>query len=1335
MGISSTHLPLKGSERPKSKHSRLINPLADHEELSVTFVLRTRPDGPPLPDLEYWRNTPPGRRTFLSAAEFAEQYGAAKEDLDAVTRYAESHHLRIEDVQQATAVVIARGTAANINAAFSIQLNQYESPLHVSKRPIREADGYKRQAAPRTHIHRSFEGQVHLPVELHGIVKAVFGLDNRTLGSLNGTGDPPGSGALSVPQIAQFYNFPTTGAANQTIGIFNGNANYDPKDVATYINSLPSGYNTQPASIIEVDVVVDGTAVTNNVSAVTGSSNADLEIAQDIQTAVTIAQGATVQVYCTKSNEDGWLAFINRIISPQAGETTPVVVSSSWFINAQDDSGTAGQGLLDTISGAFAKLAPLGVSVFIACGDGGANSGIDSKCHVQYPGSDPWITSCGGTMMGVNSGPPKTFVEWVWSDDSSGFGATGGGVSDYFDQPGYQYAAGVAQASKNDGKVRRGLPDIAGMVSLSGLVVSGGSFGFIGTSCVDPLYAGLTAVLAESLGEPIGFLNPTLYALGNSVCNDITTGNNDPNASPDSPYYTAGSGWDACTGWGSIDGTKLLTAFKRLYQKSCSFIMDRSTFGKDEVDVVANYNPAFWVLVQGFRPSELGLNTANLGSPPILPAISFTLDSSLTFAQATAINNMLTVSTFSGPVVPQNPAMPNLPQGFLFPFNINFTGDQGFVELKNGTPSINTTLVTLNASISAAGNSLTGTAQIELGNFEDPYFIDVNPVDPAQPAWLSFDLRFFKMPVPPGQTSSRFGASITGAGDAPGFIANVISNLTQQGGSVAGDTFESGLSQDEDASSLEFQQQDNNGNFVYNFAIARVRLLGKTPGAQAQKVRVFFRLFQAQTASSDFNTGTTYRYNSDGLSYGVTVPLMGIQNDESGNPEYVTIPCFATPRNNVSGAADMRLQPEDTPNAYTITVNPGIEVDSYFGCWLDINQPQQKFLPASPPAGNEDGPWTSLWTSNPTALQSVQAAITAAPHQCLIAEIRFDDTPIPAGANAANSDKLAQRNIAWIDGPNPGIVASRRMSHPVQLKPTSFKSVNPDEVMILWGNTPAGSNAELYLPALPASNIIQMANALYPNHQLKLIDAHTLSFPAGGLSLIPLPEGAALAAGLLAVDLPPGITKGDVYNIIIRQVTDVREPGVTRINGNENDRLFGADDNDEIIWRRVGGAFLFTITISTKQQLLLPEKRLLALMRWIWEHMPVKKRWYPVLKRYIDDIAGRVGGFGGDPTKIPPSETGLVPGFTFPVRHQQHGHDNCDTTGKITGILFDHFGDFEGFIMEDECGRHHRFNSRERPMLLIIQKAWEERYRVRVFFNHDKIYIPLQIELLIGGIN
>jgi kumamolisin len=75
-----------------------------------------------------------------------------------------------------------------------------------------------------------------------------------------------------------------------------------------------------------------------------------------------------------------------------------------------------------------------------------------------------------------------------------------------------------------------------------------------GTSAVAPLWAGLIALLNQSLGKPVGFLNPTLYGLPatSGVFRDVTSGNNGA--------YQAGPGWDACTGLGVADGTKLLNA-------------------------------------------------------------------------------------------------------------------------------------------------------------------------------------------------------------------------------------------------------------------------------------------------------------------------------------------------------------------------------------------------------------------------------------------------------------------------------------------------------------------------------------------------------------------------------------------------------------------------------------------------------------------------------------------------------------------------------------------------------------------------------------------------------
>jgi hypothetical protein len=710
--------------------------------------------------------------------------------------------------------------------------------------------------------------------------------------------------------------------------------------------------------------------------------------------------------------------------------------------------------------------------------------------------------------------------------------------------------------------------------------------------------------------------------------------------------------------------------------KKLTFIVDRSTFGQDEVTVkgagpgVAEFTPAYWIAVRGVLPTELALNQGNLNNPPRLPTVSVTPAAGLPSPVFTAIKTMLNAAKFIGPVIPENAALPDEPQGFLFPFTISFTGDAGFQEMIKA--SITSTIVTLTGSITAGIQPLFDGTQIELVIGENPFFVDVNPTVPEQPTWLSFDLRLFKVM----ENSQKFGSKMTGnAADAPGFIASVIQNLNTFNGTVGGDSFE-GLSQDEEASALEFHPTDNSGHKIFNFAVARVRLLGKNAGQTPTPVRVFFRLFQAQNTVSDFDTSTTYRFASDNLQNDDhKIPLLGVQNDAHGNPEYVTIPCFASPRINLTTPASMATQ-YDHPNAYSITVTPGVEVHAYFGCWVDINQPDQRFLPLSPPGTNLDGPWTQQKLNG--QLYSIQEAVVHAPHQCLIAEIRYDGAPTIPKATSATSDKLAQRNIAWIDGPNPGIVESRRMAHPIQVKLSGESpQPNPDELMIFWGSTPKASQAQLYLPALGAVEITSMANSSYPSQNMFVIDEHTVGFEAAGVTFIPVPTGSAFAAGLLTVDLPAGIKKGAQYAITVRQLT------YAALNIEPVPEV--AEDNEQAIllsrfaWQRVDGAFQFIINVKTKDTILFNEERLLATLRWMILKMSVKNRWYPVLQRYIDQVVGRVQGFGGDPGQIIPSPTGTVSGLPHP---SDDGDDDKDDqiSGKVKGLIFDCSGDFKGCL-------------------------------------------------------
>ena len=189
------------------------------------------------------------------------------------------------------------------------------------------------------------------------------------------------------------------------------------------------------------------------------------------------------------------------------------------------------------------------MTVTVAAGDDGSNDNVnDGKAHVDFPASSPNVVACGGTKLTASGG--AITEEVVWHEASGG--ATGGGVSVDFALPAYQKSAGVP-TQHDTHKPGRGVPDVAGDADPATgyrVRVDGKDLVFGGTSAVAPLWAALMARINAKLGHTAGFINPKLYAAG--VLRDITQGDNGA--------YKAGPGWDACTGLGSPDGAKVLTA-------------------------------------------------------------------------------------------------------------------------------------------------------------------------------------------------------------------------------------------------------------------------------------------------------------------------------------------------------------------------------------------------------------------------------------------------------------------------------------------------------------------------------------------------------------------------------------------------------------------------------------------------------------------------------------------------------------------------------------------------------------------------------------------------------
>jgi kumamolisin len=202
---------------------------------------------------------------------------------------------------------------------------------------------------------------------------------------------------------------------------------------------------------------------------------------------------------------------------------------------------------------AFQAAAALGVTVTVAAGDGGSSDGASGN-NVDFPASDPYVLACGGTSLQGSGNSIAS--ETVWNDGAQG-GATGGGISTFFPLPPYQeglnatLTGGGSQALTN-----RGVPDVAGDADENtgyDVRVDGTNTVIGGTSAVVPLWAGLIALINSANGSPAGYINALLYQNGPDF-NDITQGNNGS--------YAATKGWDACTGLGSPNGTKIAAVIK-----------------------------------------------------------------------------------------------------------------------------------------------------------------------------------------------------------------------------------------------------------------------------------------------------------------------------------------------------------------------------------------------------------------------------------------------------------------------------------------------------------------------------------------------------------------------------------------------------------------------------------------------------------------------------------------------------------------------------------------------------------------------------------------------------
>ena len=496
---------------------------------------------------------------YLTPVGFDARFGPTKSVRSQLVSFLQSQGLQVSD--SGTGMLVnADGTVAQVQAAFNVTISDYQ-----------DVQGRVFYATDRTPT---------LPAALSGQVRAVAGLSNRAqlqahsarnttpnISPRTGTPLPAdcsgakgqtAQGAYVPDQLATAYDispFYSAGfsGTGQIVALYEL-ADYANSDISTFQNCFPYLTNSIPIT----RVLVDGGPTAQNTTG--GISEVELDM-QIILGLVPNLGGMLVYEAPNTGNNANYLDNFQKIATDNLAQ----VVSDSWGdCELNTDA--------DLYNGEFAilqQMAAQGISVFAASGDNGvldcrgdlANATARS---VDDPASQPFVTGVGGTNLQVtitNSYSSET----VWNNFS---GASGGGVSTFWQKPAWQVGTGV------NNNVNRQVPDVAadgdpqtGYVTY----IQGGWTTLGGTSGGAPLWAAQTLLTNQYLvanGKPrLGYANPSLYQVFNAPgllyppYHDITVGTNGQGSDSG---YAATPGYDRATGIGSFDGWNIARDLKTL---------------------------------------------------------------------------------------------------------------------------------------------------------------------------------------------------------------------------------------------------------------------------------------------------------------------------------------------------------------------------------------------------------------------------------------------------------------------------------------------------------------------------------------------------------------------------------------------------------------------------------------------------------------------------------------------------------------------------------------------------------------------------------------------------
>jgi subtilase family serine protease len=497
---------------------------------------------------------------FLTPAQFRAQFAPSQADVQNVQNWLRSQGFTVDYTPTNNHYVAAEGTVDQATAAFGTSFGMYQ------------VDGQTL---------RSPESALTIPTSLASVVSGVVGLDESSAlvhtdarpapGSSVGTDAAPSAGFRNAPPCSAYWaekidtaqpgNYPYApcgyvasqlrGAYGVAGAIASGNDGsgvtvaiidaYASPTIVDDVNTYSSHYGLPALTNNNFQqVVAPGTyrVKDNNRQSPSGWYG---EETLDVEAVHTMAPGADIVYVGSPNNYQDLDAAMNHVVDRHLAD----IVTNSYGFSTE----LLPNGYVKPLNDTLIQGAAEGIGIYFSSGDAGdetGGSGNPAQATPDWPAVSPWVTAVGGTSLAVGASNDYLF-ETGWETGRAPLNAdntwgapvytsgSGGGTSRIFTQPAYQ--AGVvpnalATAHGLRSQPMRVVPDVSmlgdpntGFRVGQTQTFSDGAYydeyRIGGTSLSSPLFAGVMALAQQRAGGPIGFANPTLYALGAGTLHDV----------------------------------------------------------------------------------------------------------------------------------------------------------------------------------------------------------------------------------------------------------------------------------------------------------------------------------------------------------------------------------------------------------------------------------------------------------------------------------------------------------------------------------------------------------------------------------------------------------------------------------------------------------------------------------------------------------------------------------------------------------------------------------------------------------------------------------------------